>query len=381
MKISDIVKVNITNVPSFTPNTTQMNSVAAVLFVHRLQSGESGTTDTAWRAVGELGTGYIGEDILDRIEETYRLNGGVSLVFKRIYLATGATDNEALAIMTNAIKGGAGQTALDVEVKNVQLAWSNTFTPAVGSLADALIDANAPENTKILFVTSNATPSALTLKQNVFWHYSVSSGTFVNYYESAAAMAYLSKINYNSDEVQDYEYTEWLGSSLQINLVDNKPSEAQGKVNIFTSLANRNVLIGGVLTNGVRLITYYFELILTERITNSLALLTLNKLKFDQTTYATLYNAITIELDVFANNGLLDTSFTVQSDEIIFRDGNRFVLVEQGQILNYGYSVNVLPPTADDLTTRNYTGLYIHFAISNQIRTIQVSGLALGGIN
>ena len=310
MKISDVVKVNIENITSFEPNSDQMNSIAAVLFVHKLDGvAEVGVTDIDWVSFDQLdptNVGYIGDDVIGRIESTYRVNGGVSLVCKRIYLASGVSDNDALAEIIEAINGGTTHTKLNSAIKNIQLAWDNSYTPTIGSLADAFVDEAAPENTKILFVTSNATPAALSSKSNVFYHYSTATGTFINYYESAAAMAYLSKINYLSDEIKDYEYTEWLGSESEINIVETKPSEDQGKISIFTEIANRKIISGGYMTNGVRLITYYFELILSDRIAITLALLTLDKLKFNNSTYSALYNAITIELDVFGDNGIFD---------------------------------------------------------------------------
>jgi hypothetical protein len=383
MKISDIVKVNIANISSYEANSLQMNSVAAVLFVHKLEEGLAATSDTTWLPFDQLDLeeeGYIGDDIINRIELTYRSNGGVSLVVKRIYLPTSATLLEGNTALKNAIRGLEGQQILSTSIKNIQLAFDTTFVPTISSLADDLVDTVAPENTKILFITSNSLPVTLNTRPNVFYHYSTSTGVFVNYYESAAAMAYLSKINYISDQIKDYEYTTWQTSAPH-NLVSAKPSELQGNVNIFTSLVNRSVLIGGTMTNGVRLITYYFQLILTDIITNTLALLTLDKLKFSQETYGLLYNVITIQLDRFASNGLLDTEFVALQDEVIFRDSVRYRLVRQGEILSYGYIVNILPPTQADITLRNYTGIYIHFAIANQIRTIEVSGLAIGGIN
>ena len=383
MKISDIVKVNIENVTSYETNSTQMNSVAAVLFVHKLQTAEVGNTDTEWVPFSELdptNEGYIGDDVIGRIESTYRVNGGISLVCKRVYILEAETDeNVMLGEIIDAINGGNLHTGLETTIKNVQLAWDSTYTPTLGSVANAMIDTAAPENTKILFVTVNATPAGLSSRPNIFYHYSTAT-SFVNYYESAAAMAYLSKINYVTDEIKDYEYTEWLGSAAMVNLVDEKPDETQGIVNIFTPLGGRKVLVGGNMTDGVRLITYYFELILSDKIANVLAVLVLDKLKFVPSTYSQLYNSITIQLDVFANNGLFDRTFVASENQNIFRDNIQYTLIRKDEILLYGYTVSVLPPTANDLATRNYTGVFIHFAISNQIRTIEVTGLTLGGV-
>lgn len=377
MKISDIVKVDINSTLAYSANSAEMNSTAAVLYV----SDESGTSDTDWVDYQDLVTGYNGEAQIERVGATYFANGGVSLLVKRIYKnsAGTSTDDWTDAIFANAV--GSTQTALPVSVKNIQLVWPEAESaPNIRAIAQASVFTSNPDQDKILFVTSNAAPTSLLDIPNVFWHYATAS-SFVNYYESAAAMAYLSKINYSDDTIRDYEYTVWGGGASAVNKIEDLDSnvEASGKVNYFTTLANRTVLIGGVMTNGTRLVTHYFEQILTERITNLLGLLTIQKLNFDQSTYSYLYNVLTIELDKFADNGLLNQSFEVPEQRIIFRDDVRYVLAQAGQIMEFGYIVRVLPPTANDLSTRNYTGIYILLAFANQIKTIEVTGLVLGG--
>lgn len=373
MKISDIVNVNINGNFVYSANSAEMNSTTAVLYV----SQESGTTDTAWVDYTELGTGYNGEALIERIGATYFANGGISLIVKRIYL--NGTD-DVLGDWTNAIYGAENNEALPVNVKNIQLAWNETPAIGIRAIAQATVSTSNPDQSKTLFVTANSAPADLADISNVFWHYA-SATSFTNYYESAAAMAYLSKINYSDDIIRDYEYTVWAGGANLVNRVaDLDISEDGGRVNYFVTLANRTVLINGVMTNGVRLVTHYFEEILTERITNLLGLLTIQKLNFDQSTYSYLYNVLTIELDKFANNGLLNTEFVVPEDRVIFRDDVRYVLAQAGEIMEFGYIVRVLPPTANDILTRNYTGIYILLAFANQIRTIDVTGLVLGGI-
>ena len=378
MKISDIVNVNINGTLAYSANSAEMNSTAAILYV----SDESGTTDTEWLDYADLGTGYNGETQIERAGATYFANGGVSLLVKRVYQnGVGVTPADWTdAIFANIVNNY--HTALPVGVKNIQLIWPEAeSTPNIRAIAQNSVFASNPDQDKILFVTSNAAPTSLLDIPNVFWHYATAS-TFVNYYESAAAMAYLSKINYSDDTIRDYEYTVWAGGASLVNKIEDLDSgtvEASGKVNYFTTLANRTVLIGGVMTNGTRLVTHYFEQILTERITNLLGLLTIQKLNFDQSTYSYLYNVLTIELDKFANNGLLNQSFVVPEQRVIFRDDVRYVLAQAGQIMEFGYIVKVLPPTANDLSTRNYTGIYILLAFANQIKTIEVTGLVLGG--
>lgn len=378
MKISDIVKVNINGNLAYSANSAEMNSTAAILYV----SDESGTTDTEWLDYADLGTGYNGETQIERAGATYFANGGVSLLVKRVYQnGVGVTPADWTdAIFANIVNDY--HTALPTNVKNIQLIWpEGEPTPSIRAIAQASVFESNPDQNKILFVTSNGAPTSLLDISNVFWHYATAS-SFTNYYESAAAMAYLSKINYSDDTIKDYEYTVWSGGANLVNRVTELGTNTEdgGRVNYFTTLANRTVLINGVMTSGVRLVTHYFEQILTERITNLLGLLTIQKLNFDQSTYSYLYNVLTIELDKFANNGLLNNEFIVPEERVIFRDDVRYVLAQAGDIMEFGYIVRVLPPTANDLVTRNYTGIYILLAFANQIRTIDVTGIVLGGV-
>lgn len=385
MKISDIVTINIESTLPYQSNASQMNEVGAIIYVGA-DSG-SDTTDATWVSADNLGTGYTGETSINRAITTFEANGGISLVVKRIYF-DGETAAQQVDELAKAVYGGEGilevaHTALGTSVKNIQLVFDTTPSFTFNSLATELVDSEAPENTKILFVTSTVKPSGLTLSQNIFFHY-ISASASVNYFESIAAMAYLSKINYGLDQIKDYEYTQWAGDISKVNLIDSIDSttiEAGGKVSYFTTVAGLNVLIGGRLTNNVRLISYYFELILADRISNLLARLTLQKLKFNQGTYSYLYNALTVELDRFANNGLLNTAFVSTEDKIVFRDSVRHILVQNGDRLALGYIVKTLPPTANDIATKNYTGIYILYAIADQIRTLDVSGIVLGGIS
>jgi len=377
MKISDIVKVNINSELSYSANSSEMNSTAAILYI---SDEEDGVTDLSWIDV-DLATGeYPGSTVINRIKNTYTSNGGISLLLKRVYFIDPAVDT--LEALKTAVYGGVGIGGLPVSVKNIQIAFSSGFTPSttVRALAQGLVSLTNPDETKLLFVTSNAAPQSLIGDvENVFYHYYTGS---VNYYESAAAMAYLSKINYSTDTIKDYEYTAWVGNPSEVNKISELPSgiEDSGRVNYFTTLANRTILINGVMTNGVRLITYYFQQILTERVANLLGLLTIQKLNFDQSTYSFISNTLSIELDKFANNGLLNNEFIVPEQKFIFRDGIKYILAEKGQTMEFGYVLQTLPPTAVDISTRNYTGIYILLAFANQIRTIDITGIVIGGI-
>lgn len=388
MKISDIVTLKIEKAVSYTSNVSEMNNTGAILFLHTLESGETGTTDAEWLPSDGLEETYIGKTEIDRAINTYTLNGGISLVVKRLYLPSGTDDLETLDEINKAVYGGTGITsashkALTNDIKNIQLVWIEAPSVGIASIASGLVKTSSPEETKLLFVTAKTNPTGLIFTPNVFYHYIGNSGEVTNYFESIAAMAYLSKINYKLDSIRGYEYTLWGDGDRNVNLlnsIDSSTVEVGGSVNYFSKTAGLNILIGGVMTNGDRLISYYFGLILTDRISQILARLTIEKLKFDQSTFTYLYNILTIELDKFADNGLLDRSFRSTDTKLIFRDGIRYMLCDKNQLLINGYIVKTLPPTQVDLSTRNYSGLYILYAIANQIRTLEIQGIVLGGM-
>lgn len=393
MKISDIVTLNIESSVTYNPNLTEMNSVGAIVFINiSSTSTAAGPTDGTWISSNALGLSYVGKTEIDRAINTFVTNGGVSLVAKRLYFTNSVTSAQIIDEITKAVYGGSGitsivHTALGDEIKNIQLVWtknSDGNEPQIGfsGLASNLLKTDSPEQTKILFITSTSAPVGLTLTPNIFYHFIGSSAT-VNYFESIAAMAYLSKINYTLDTIKDYEYTIWGNGDSEVNLLNSLPTgtESGGIVNFFSKTAGLNILIGGYMTNGVRLISYYFGLILSHRISELLTRLTIEKLNFNQTSYAYIYNIITIEMDKFASNGLLDTSYVATETKLVFRDNIRYKLIEEGKILDYGYVVNTLPPTQNDLATRNYTGVYILYAIANQIRTLEIRGIVLGGLS
>lgn len=394
MKSSDIVTVNIAHEAPILATGSQMNPTAAVIYIHKMINDDTmPSSDVTWLSIADIKAleknGYLGDDTVGRVISSYQSNGGYNLLIKRLYFPKSTSDADDYTNgVKNAVQGLSGHTGLPEDVINIQLAWNeessgaNPSVSAIAKLFESGGDTFLPyEDAKIIFVSANSLPANMIINKNIFYHYNpVASGVYVNQFESAAAMAYLSKINYRNDIIKDYEYTNWLGNINNVNIVDEKPSMTNGHVNFFTNLIGRTVLIGGVMTNGTRLLTHYFTIVIGQRVTSNLIALTLDKINFVDTTYSTIYNVITIELDIFAKNGLLDQTFIAKEDKFEFRDDERYVLLEKDEQLLYGYKVNVLPPTQHDLANRLYTGTYIHLAINNQIRTLGITGLVLGGV-
>lgn len=377
MKTSNIVKVNINNIPPAYGININNNAIAAVIIVSNIPSIAS---DTTWKTFAEIENTSQPEVLATAktINDTFTQNGGGMLLFKRLHAIT--SGNLASSITTAA-------ETLEPGVINIQLAVAanRTGTASIAlnnsdivTIADDLFDASSQEDNKIIFVTSDLLPSAgLNGVSNVFYQY---VGNANHSYESVAALAYYTNIDYRSSVIKDYEYTNWNGPLNANSLVDELPDETTGKVNIFTNLANRVVLVGGYLTNGVRLHVLYFEIVMSQKIATVLVEILLNKIEFNAAGYAAMYNAVTAQLDVFASNNVLDLGFISPDIYTTERNNVRFELLKIGEPLIDGYKVITMPASKADLTNRTYTGLIIYVAMNNQIRKIEVNGLVIGGV-
>lgn len=377
MKTSNIVKVNINNIPPAYGININNNAIAAVIIVSNIPDISS---DTDWKTFAEIKDTSEPEVLAtaEIINDTFNQNGGGMLLFKRLHAIT---SGNLVTSITEAAE------TLEPGIINIQLAAAanRSGTAAIAlnntdivTIANNLFDASSQEDNKIIFVTSNLLPSAgLNGVSNVFYQY---VGTANHSYESVAALAYYTNIDYRDTIIKDYEYTNWNGPLNENSLVDELPDETGGKVNIFTNLANRVVLVGGYLTNGVRLHTLYFEIVMSQKIATVLVELLLNKIEFNAAGYAAMYNAVTAQLDVFASNNVLDLGFISPDIYTTERNNVRFELLKIGEPLIDGYKVIAMPASKEDLANRTYTGLIIYVAMNNQIRKIEVNGLVIGGV-
>lgn len=396
MKISNIVEVNLENTPSVSGLSNSLNTTAGVLVV----IDAAGANDTVWVPVANLlatsntwpGTtaGAAGKAALGRLAKTFSNNGGLNLVAKRIYADS---DPNLLDTIEEAIKGGATHTAIDEKVINIMLIdEDNQTTGFIGALAEKLQSKNSPNEEKILMLNTTvaAIPSLPPEVDNVFinvYDQKAEGGApDVNNYEVALAAAYVSKIDYERNQIKGFEYTPFLGyvsAENNLNIASEMPNHAT-KVNFITPLVNRYLAIGGIMNNGTNYITKYFSIVLNQKITAALAELVVNKLKFENATYSSITNTLTIVLDVFARNGLLDLEFVADVERQVMisepAGDTLYRTVERGEIFTEGYKVFTLPPSVTDLANKTYSGVYVYVAIGNQIRTINVNGLVLGGV-
>lgn len=397
MKISDIVKVNLATSSTSTGvvSADDLNNTAGVLIV----INDSGTTDTTWQTASSLlaaSVTFNAKAAFTRLVNTYSNNGGVNLVAKRIYVQS-LTESTLTDEMVAAINGGQQHVAVATEVINIMVIdESDSSLSLIGTIAEEVQNSSAPEEEKILMLNLTGSYSSLGLSDidNVFINYydqkANGEAASQNNYEVALAAAYVSKIDYESDIIKGFEYTPFFGyveASNNLNIAQSLPDpQANGDiyVNIITYLVDRYLTIGGVMTNGSTYLAKYFSIVLTQKITKELARLVINKVKFENATYSSISNSLTILLDTFARNGLLDQEFKADVErKVIINEmaGDvTYQTVSVGEIFTEGYKVFTFPPSQFDLANKTYSGVYTYIAIGSQIREINVSGLLVGGV-
>lgn len=421
MKISDIVKVNINNLTErgFLVQGTNNPTAAVIVAINKA----AGVDDKEWLDVNQLFKLYkepdstevleegvvdtreiITEDIraLKRLAEVYFGNGGIGLIAKRIY---SGEDSAIISRVQEAVNGNdaSGQEALPRGVINIMLVNEEEVIniQALGVLAHNVKNAGNSDEEKMVLV--NIPFSEVDKISNIdgvsdidnlvvnMYNIKAADGkpATQNNYEVALIAAYVSKMDYANDTIKGLEYTVLNGDLDKINIMKDIPKTPEGgelpfRLNIITKLAGRRLLIGAQVTNGFTYVGKYFGIVLTQKITEVLANLTISKLNFENSTYSRISNALKTELDVFGNNGLFNTEFVSPEDHNVTLKtpaGEQvFNTVKSGDTLEAGYKVLTLPPTIEDLANKNYSGVLIYYAINNQIRTIHVGGIVLGGL-
>lgn len=390
MKISEIVKVNLTSASNVSPVSAELNLTAGVIVVVQ----GPGSTDVTWKLPSELlatGVEFTGKNALGRLVATYSNNGGVNLLVKRLFTEDlGSSASIAIEVVA-AVNSDDRHTALPTNVINVMLIdEAGVVTSSLLTIASGFKNTSRPEEEKILMINTTSVPTGLGEVDNILINYydrkAEGGSPAQNNYEVALAAAYVSKINYASDIIRGFEYTPFQGydpNLNNLNIANSLPSpDVNGGTysNIITYLIGRYLVIGGIMTNGANYLAKYFSIVLTQKITNTLAQLVVSKLKFQNTTYSAISNTLTEVLDVFAKNQLLDFEYTSPIDYSVTIDDVAHSTVRQGDMFTEGYRVFTLPPSQSDLANKQYSGVYVYIAIGNQIRTINISGLVLGGV-
>lgn len=377
-KATDYVKVNMIKEESLGVFDVRTNPTSAVIYVN-VEYEKDQAPDWAKSELIGWSNKITDEDPdkLLAVYTAYKRSGGPSLINSRITIRkvsenTVIESEDKLAVeefIEEAIN------SLDDDVINVQIIHDGLYT-----INQSNIDTIAGFNkNKIIFITSSHAPGGLSNTENVFYH--MYDPGDVNKYESAMAMAYLSKTNFIEDKIRDYEFTEWKGPATDINLLTTKLEEdIEKQVNYFARVGKRNIIINGVMTNGVRLITAYYERVIKTKLTEAMFDLLVSKVNFVSENYNKIYNTAISVLAPFVTNELLNTEFVVHEDYEIQREGRVVRMLTKGERLNEGYKLHVLPATKAEMESRSYKGIYLYLAINNQIREITIEGSIIGGV-
>ncbi len=397
MKITDIVKVNIINEPPATSRSFTNREATACVIFHKenanIDDKEWVTYETATKDV--TGSENIIKEIKTWATSFVNHGGGIAqAVFKRIYVGDELPEiNSLVSDFKNIVLGSAEQEALPTNIIQVQLlwqrgggvdlAWHDFFTneTLVKALAEQVKGDEDGIDRKILYITCETEPTSATTATNLVWVKSAEDGTSSPaVYESALIMAYLSSILFNdTEEINDVEYTPWVGEVKGVKGYDRSANYNAVVELTLNARERRPLLMGGITTGGTRILTEYFMIVIEQLVTEALARLVLNKIRFSQELYAIIYAEVAAVMDLFTRNRLLDLGFKSPISRVLTRGGINYQVIEIGESLHYGYKLLTLPVTDDDYAQRVYTGAYLYVAIEQQIRSIELKGLVIGG--
>lgn len=402
MKITDIVKVTISSeVPISSRSFLNREAVACIILQNSVTDLD---TDTEWKSYEDAVTSGFSpadpqlDDFNNKVKKeidawasTFTAHGGsvTQAVFKRIKIATPATDDIVTAV-AEAVRGNDSHEALATNIIQVQLMWehggaldSRLDEDMIRGIALNLNGGAEVVERKILFVTMPSTPVNITSSTNLAWHQTNIPISGNQVYESALTMAYLSSFIFDSRQViNDVEYTAWNGAP--VSTVDDL-APGVGGYSALTSIKlsgnqEYTVMVGGLVGSGERILTAYFVVVITQLCTDALAQLVLGKIKYSQAMFGIIYSTIADIMDKFTSNQLLESNFPSPITRVVNRDGANFWTIKEGEKLPYGYKLVTLPITQADRAARTYSGAILYIALGQQLKTIELRGLMIGGI-
>lgn len=387
MNINKIVKVNIVNtIPERDSSFLNREAVACVIF----QSVAPNINDTSWiNGEDAAGNSADNKPIADEIKKWLSTftghDGSFSQVkFKRLYVQEAVTDVAASKLLKDAVKGSDDHDKLDNRVIQIQVipvgeATVNLFNQGATwvKLAGELDDEGFER--KLVYGVVKDVPNDLEEASNLVL-FKTAYEDEERVYESAAAMAYLAAFDFSSGKrIDDLEYTRWTHGNLTgINDFEYLNYNAFVRLNLNSSF-NYIALLGGVTVARTRILTEYFLIVIEQLITEALLKLVVSKLRFSESLYVAVYSEVARVLDLFTKSELLDGEFISPVSRTITRGGINYSLIKAGERLNYGYKLLTLPITEQDYNTKEYTGAYLYIAIGNQLRSINLTGLVIGG--
>ena len=147
--------------------------------------------------------------------------------------------------------------------------------------------------------------------------------------------------------------------------------------NAFMKITNGvNAVLGGKTTNGVEIVNLQNSIAVEEDLTKTLfSYLIENKPTFSTSTIAEVQNLLTDYLDKVLESGWLSPARVELDDEVrVTKNGINFNLLSQGEVLEYGYKVVILPFSRQDILERTFKDIYVFLATTKGIKKIKLEG-------
>lgn len=252
-----------------------------------------------------------------------------------------------------------------------------------------------PQNEIVIFSDSTLTPTIVEGPDQKIFLCSITattipagtsgSGIVYNYrpanveyngFGIAAIAAYYTKINIsNSSTIKDYAFTaqkELHAGAIVTNNTDAATCIAN-HINCTVYLAGANRNIGGDDSTGEDITNLFMRIALQQTLTNRLLNVLVTKLPLNQIGINMIQAAVCAELNIYVNNGYIDTSKIWVEDDL-YIDGE--LVAAQGNSLPGGYAIHIAPITAANYTNHQAPEIYILYGDIVGIRKIVITGEA-----
>lgn len=203
-------------------------------------------------------------------------------------------------------------------------------------------------------------------------------------YLTAPIAAYLSKLDV-SKEIKDYSYTtEYYEPEnetnvlLTTNLDVKKELEAKEKTNFNIKIGNNKIIsIGGDTFTGENFVNSFVEIILHQNLTKVIFDTLVSKPKKSEI-LPKLMSQITQELKKFSDSEYLQKNFIWKDNDWVKNyNGKEYTLVKEGELLPYGFKVNILPfseISESDSSKKYCPPIFITLKTLSSIRYINIEG-------
>lgn len=391
MKLNNLVKVNIDISPTDANLAYTQHERVAVIFVYdaSLPTAINTLTTATWYNLADIGDAAK-EFYLAQFVNLFATYGGQASAIQIAFVSSDITEATLKTLCSK----------LPLAIINIQVLYEHTkqatnsllsaSTPvteaAVLAIAKTIanvtnVDIQAGRYTadrKLVYlaISENAaiTDYASVLNLVLLKHSGV-----VRPYLTAMMLGYYAAITNNTSVISDIVYTKWLGNESAFTI--DEYTESVTGYNFFTNLANSIILYGGVTASKLRLHVAYFEIAIAQDIVSVLLEYTLAKHALDSTIYSGLYNVLTLTLDKYVDNGILEQNFVnTNYARTVNRLGINYDVLVLNEVFTYGYKVITLPILSTERTSGTYEGLIVYLAIGKQLLGITMNGLIVGGI-